>query len=221
MNHGIKVVAFLALLMAAGVARAQVQLIEPNPNDYCPPTFIGNSAGYYVPLTKAQCEAQAIRDHELGQSWLNMARQTDPDLKRQMVDNYNRILTTPLTAIGLVGTVTGASISTSDKPCSSPDCPISHSVSTPGSTPMSHPRAYTLDEIDRMRAAIAHTEIGRYTFTFGSSGPGPTQEKPTTRDNGPAYLTAAQVEDRLRTYILAGISPDELEAKAKAEEKKQ
>lgn len=55
-------------------------------------------------------------------------------------------------------------------------------------------RAYTLDEIDRMRVAVAHFEFptGRTVEEF-----------------------QRRIEDLLRTYMLGGVSVEELEARAK------
>lgn len=54
-------------------------------------------------------------------------------------------------------------------------------------------RAYTLDEIDRMRS-----DLGR-------------------RLNSPPFggmVSSATIEDRLRTYMMGGVDPAELKAKA-------
>lgn len=72
---------------------------------------------------------------------------------------------------------------------------------------MPEQRKYSLDEIDRMREAVrALNPIGGPVF-YGPDGPSP-----------PARLAldsnARTVEDRLRTYMLGGVGPEELEAKA-------
>lgn len=64
-------------------------------------------------------------------------------------------------------------------------------------------RKYSVQEIDRMRKTIRHQFPMIYRTPPGSGG------------NGPALLTDeydSQVEDRLRTYMLNGTEPDELDA---------
>jgi hypothetical protein len=66
------------------------------------------------------------------------------------------------------------------------------------------PRAYTVDEIDRMRAAV------RMIITGGAqwiSNGGEHIERLIAREN-------ATVEDHLRGYMASGASPVELAAKA-------
>jgi hypothetical protein len=78
---------------------------------------------------------------------------------------------------------------------SAPDsnCPTYAVCSHPPWWPRVAPRQYTLDEIDRMRRAIAFLS-----------------------DDADLMhpLSPSETEDRLRTYILAGITPEALEAKA-------
>lgn len=62
-------------------------------------------------------------------------------------------------------------------------------------------RAYTLGDIDRMRVAII--KIGNRCI---ATKPG---------EIGCAGLTARETEDELRTYLAAGITPEELEVRAK------
>lgn len=59
-------------------------------------------------------------------------------------------------------------------------------------------RKYSVAEIDRMRAAISATFPCSWVFK-GDGSPGRRE---------PDY--SAQIEDRLRTYMLAGVDPDEL-----------
>jgi hypothetical protein len=78
-------------------------------------------------------------------------------------------------------------------------------------------RAYTLDEIDRMRAAVF------VLLSAGSSLIGPKQyicghinsDGSMTGSGSCSVPSDTSVEARLRTYIIAGSSPEELEAKAK------
>jgi hypothetical protein len=62
------------------------------------------------------------------------------------------------------------------------------------------PRAYTLDEIDRMRAAMKELQYPPCPVAMGRCSPA---------------FTADEIESRLRTYMSAGISPEALETKAK------
>ncbi len=68
-------------------------------------------------------------------------------------------------------------------------------------------RAYTLDEIDRMRNVISKIEWGNYCAAYGNYH-GPAD---------PIYRIESAipgiVEDRLRTYMTASITPEELESR--------
>jgi hypothetical protein len=61
------------------------------------------------------------------------------------------------------------------------------------------PRAYTLDEIDRMRAAMKELQYPPCPVAMGRCSPA---------------FTADELESRLRTYMAAGIPPEDLEHKA-------
>lgn len=65
---------------------------------------------------------------------------------------------------------------------------------------------YTVDEIDRMRAAIR-----AQTTVLHPATSGPTYVTLDWSEHAPD----AVIEDRLRTYMSQGISPAELEAKVK------
>lgn len=74
-------------------------------------------------------------------------------------------------------------------------------------------RAYTLDQIDRMRAAVRRINRGTGDFTIiGSSDP---IQNERLRAIYAAQEAAFQnrCEEILRTYMMAGVSPEELEAK--------
>jgi hypothetical protein len=58
-------------------------------------------------------------------------------------------------------------------------------------------RAYTVSEIDRMRIAISEFLWRRKSMRWSCNGPDP-----------------ARVEDQLRTYLIAGVSPEALEEAA-------
>lgn len=74
-------------------------------------------------------------------------------------------------------------------------------------------RAYTLDDIDRMRAALEATMAHAIIIDGRSACSKPNSWVLTEVNCPPA--DAAQIEDRLRTYMAAGITPEELEAKVK------
>lgn len=74
-------------------------------------------------------------------------------------------------------------------------------------------RAYTLGDIDRMRAALEAT-MTRAIIIDGRSACSQPNSRGLTEVNCPP-ADAAQVEDRLRTYLAAGITPEELEARVK------
>lgn len=66
-------------------------------------------------------------------------------------------------------------------------------------------RKYSLSEIDRMRAAIPIPHVSWFTGMWGL----PDYECP-------AYVnvfTPANLEELLRTYMMAGVGPEELENK--------
>jgi hypothetical protein len=67
-------------------------------------------------------------------------------------------------------------------------------------------RAYTLKEIDQMRRNILATR----TSWEVHSNPEYQQQYERRRDR--------EVEDKLRSYLLAGVDPQELEDEAKAEQ---
>lgn len=67
-------------------------------------------------------------------------------------------------------------------------------------------RAYTLGEIDRMRATLNRMNPWTRLHCSGDGSPCIDPDK-ADRD--------ARIEDQLRTYMAAGITPEELEARAK------
>lgn len=76
-------------------------------------------------------------------------------------------------------------------------------------------RAYTVAEIDRMREAVRQRMPMRLA-AVSISASGHIVYKNFTRERDTLYQAVppnpAEVEDRLRTYMLAGVSPEELEA---------
>ena len=64
-------------------------------------------------------------------------------------------------------------------------------------------RAYTVSEIDRMRDAVGH----RLIFGVPPSSP----DIPLTFPNYKEVDKTVIVEEQLRTYMIAGIEPEELE----------
>jgi hypothetical protein len=101
---------------------------------------------------------------------------------------------------------------------SCPDHPVTFNAREPVHGPLCYPdtscpgRAYTLDEIDRMRAAVGKVVPPppiQYLSVNGMCDIGcqATQIELAER--------RAVIEDELRTYMAAGISPEALEAKAK------
>jgi hypothetical protein len=62
---------------------------------------------------------------------------------------------------------------------------------------MSKQRKYSLDEIDAMRMSVIILA------------------------GGDVYVSETTIEDRLRTYMLGGVSPEELQAKVDARDKAQ
>lgn len=71
--------------------------------------------------------------------------------------------------------------------------------------PATKQRAYTLGEIDRMRVAVAKAMTAEYqAYIIQQTGLTTIVSHPLNSD----------VEDRLRTYLAAGITPEELEARA-------
>lgn len=67
-------------------------------------------------------------------------------------------------------------------------------------------RAYTLDEIDGMRRAIFYLRTAGQLFGGGLSGDQRRDMERTT-------------EERLRTYMLGGIDPEELQERVRARAK--
>lgn len=77
-------------------------------------------------------------------------------------------------------------------------------------------RSYTVAEIDRMRAALRRRDgvtdnSFRYSFSDAHS---PAAAHLRAEVDASAARYAASVEDRLRTYMTAGTSPEDLEAHA-------
>lgn len=77
-------------------------------------------------------------------------------------------------------------------------------------------RSYTLNEIDRMRNSVFKIMTnGMKLFTFYSTS-GPAEESTWSygKTGGISHSAMmAQVEDMLRTYMLGGVTPEDLEAK--------
>lgn len=72
------------------------------------------------------------------------------------------------------------------------------------------PHPYTLDEIDRMRAAIHAQFVKEHGQTFSCDMSGKISGYcPET------YPQASTIEDLLNTYMSQGVRPEELEAKVK------
>lgn len=87
---------------------------------------------------------------------------------------------------------------------------------TPPAAPLaSHPgRAYTIDEIDRMRAAVERILYGWTAKEMDDAARNGTllwRNLPSDAER------TREIEQRLRTYMAAGVSPEALEAKAKGE----
>ncbi len=68
-------------------------------------------------------------------------------------------------------------------------------------------RAYTVAEIDRMRDAVEH----RWLFEFSGSGPAFDGGAPGFSRSYRETDKTKCVEELLRTYMLAGVGPEELE----------
>ncbi len=71
-------------------------------------------------------------------------------------------------------------------------------------------RKYTVDEIDRMRRAL----VGRHPIRevmICNVGTGETESRPSEGTNRRRAERQARVEDELRTYMLNGTDPDEIE----------
>lgn len=68
-------------------------------------------------------------------------------------------------------------------------------------------RAYTLDEIDRMRVSVRSILSGGMQRCSGSFGVYPSVQRMWDAED-------ARAEDQLRTYMAGGVSPEELETKA-------
>ena len=85
-------------------------------------------------------------------------------------------------------------------------------MSAPKTNPTYGKTRYTVTEIDQMRKDI-HTALfcGEFTISYFNSG--------SHRGiPGGASVDAARLEDRLRTYMLAGVRPKELKVRAEAAE---
>lgn len=74
-------------------------------------------------------------------------------------------------------------------------------------------KAYTLDEIDRMRSAVEALTPG-YGLSYWSSTNPETDALFRASNAQQQAALAAKVEGKLRTYMQAGISVEELERKA-------
>lgn len=68
-------------------------------------------------------------------------------------------------------------------------------------------RKYSLSEIDRMREAVRIIAVGPMDWQCNGRG-----SFIGTSRSGPPYLRVADIEDRLRTYMMNGTDPEELEA---------
>jgi hypothetical protein len=78
-------------------------------------------------------------------------------------------------------------------------------------------RAYTLDQIDQMRAAVVAIETRGLTYSgsFGWISIPANYNGIITESGISDSIMDHIVEDKLRTYMAAGISPEDLESKAK------
>lgn len=70
-------------------------------------------------------------------------------------------------------------------------------------------RCYTLDEIDAMRDAVFDLSIPEWIY----SSDDPLYHRQVNKDS---FATQKLAEARLRTYLMAGIEPADIIAKAKA-----
>ncbi len=72
-------------------------------------------------------------------------------------------------------------------------------------------RKYTVDEIDRMRAALTKRHPINESFTVCVGGWDDGPQEPTEETYRRRAERSAHVENELRTYMLNGTDPDEIE----------
>ena len=73
-------------------------------------------------------------------------------------------------------------------------------------------RKYSVDELDRMRAALIERHPIR-EVSFATLGMG--ESEPTEETYRRRHEMSARVEDELRTHMLNGTNPDELDVPTK------